>query len=103
MDELIDYERRKAEAYLQAERHYYQQTQLQQMAAQHTFSKLSEPSRVKVLDTYERTQLALQQLQILFLTGDLEKHELRNATRMTLSLDKENLTIVEEIIKSKLS
>ncbi len=54
------------------------------------------------LDVYERTQLALQQLQILFSAGELEKHELLNATRMTLSLDTENLTVVEEIIKSKL-
>jgi hypothetical protein len=58
--------------------------------------------RTKQLDVYERTQLALQQLQILFSAGELEKHELLNATRMTLSLDRENLVVVEEIIKSKL-
>jgi hypothetical protein len=53
-------------------------------------------------DMYERTMLALQQLQILFSAGELEKHELLNATKMTLSLDIENLVVVEEIIKSKL-
>ena len=58
--------------------------------------------KTKQLDVYERAQLALQQLQILFLAGELEKHELLNATRMTLSLDRENLTVVEEIIKVKL-
>lgn len=81
-----------------------QQLQLQ-MAQIHPFSNasLSQQSSKKELDMYERTQLALQQLQILFLAGDLEKHELRNAMRMTLSLDRENLVVVEEIIKSKLS
>ena len=65
-------------------------------------AKLSQSSTKKQLDIYERTQLALQQLQILFSAGELEKHELLNATRMTLSLDRENLVVVEEIIKSKL-
>jgi len=78
-------------------------TQQQRMAlAIDPWGGLNTHSRVKQLDPYERTQLALQQLQILFSAGELEKHELLNATRMTLSLDRENLTVVEEIIKSKL-
>jgi len=54
------------------------------------------------LDVYERTQLALIQLQTLFLAGELEKQELLNATRMAASVDRENLVVVEEIIKTKL-
>lgn len=81
-----------------------QQRAQQSMAAQSIdpWGGLNTHSRVKQLDMYERTQLALQQLQILFSAGELEKHELLNATRMTLSLDRENLTVVEEIIKAKL-
>lgn len=59
-------------------------------------------STKRELDVYERTQLALQQLQILYSLDLLQKHELLNATKMTLSLDRENLVVVEEIIKVKL-
>lgn len=55
------------------------------------------------LDVHERIQLALAQLQILFLTGDIDKQELKNTTKMAVSLDRENLTVVEEIIKQKLN
>ena len=73
------------------------------MALPFTNSMISPVSkRNSTLDIYERTQLALQQLQILFSAGELEKHELLNTTRMTLSLDRENLVVVEEIIKAKL-
>ena len=81
-----------------------QQLQMQMAQMQPWNSaKMSQSSPKKELDMYERTQLALQQLQILFSAGELEKHELLNATRMTLSLDRENLVVVEEIIKSKLA
>lgn len=82
-------------------RHLQQQRE-QQMAQALPWGAASNTSLKKNLDVYERTQLALQQLQILFSAGELEKHELLNATRMTLSLDRENLVVVEEIIKSKL-
>ena len=65
-------------------------------------SGIPQQHKTKQLDMYERSSLALQQLHILFSAGELEKHELLNATRMTLSLDRENLTVVEEIIKVKL-
>jgi len=81
---------------------HLQQQREQQMAISHPWGSATSTSINKKLDVYERTQLALQQLQILFSAGELEKHELLNATRMTLSLDRENLTVVEEIIKSKL-
>lgn len=78
------------------------QQQEQQMAITAPPWGSTSTSSSKKLDIHERTQLALQQLQILFSAGELEKHELLNATRMTLSLDRENLVVVEEIIKSKL-
>ena len=72
----------------------------QQMAQPPPWRSSGHPKRQ--LDTYERTQLALVQLQTLFLAGELEKQELLNATRMAASVDRENLAVVEEIIKSKL-
>jgi hypothetical protein len=81
--------------------HLQQQREQQMAIPAPPWGSISNSSNKK-LDVYERTQLALQQLQILFSAGELEKHELLNATRMTLSLDRENLVVVEEIIKSKL-
>ena len=82
------------------------QQQQQQMMAQQTMSapwmNVGHTSTTKHLDVYERTQLALVQLQTLFLAGELEKQELLNATRMASSIDRENLVVVEEIIKAKL-
>jgi hypothetical protein len=63
--------------------------------------KSEVPGR-KLFDMYERTQLALTQLQILHSVGELQKPELLNAMKMAISLDRENLVIVEEIIKLKL-
>ncbi len=84
---------------------YHQQQQQQRMAQQNMaipWIPGGTTSIKKNLDPYERTQLALIQLQTLFLAGELEKQELLNATRMAASVDRENLTVVEEIIKSKL-
>ena len=85
---------------------HLQQQQQQQMMAQQNMSapwmNVGHTSTTKHLDVYERTQLALVQLQTLFLAGELEKQELLNATRMASSIDRENLVVVEEIIKAKL-
>lgn len=97
----LDFHRQQAQQNARALEHQMQ-IQMAQMQPWSS-AKMSQSSSKKELDMYERTQLALQQLQILFSAGELEKHELLNATRMTLSLDRENLVVVEEIIKSKLS
>jgi Na+-translocating ferredoxin:NAD+ oxidoreductase RnfG subunit len=79
-----------------------QQMMAQQNMAQAPWMNVGHTSTTKHLDVYERTQLALVQLQTLFLAGELEKQELLNATRMASSIDRENLVVVEEIIKAKL-
>lgn len=63
---------------------------------------LQQPGPRTAFDIYERTQLALMELQILFSVGELDKQELINATKLVMSPDKENLVVAEEIIKSKL-
>ena len=71
-------------------------------AQQQTQIKMATPNTIGRYDQYDRCHLALAQLQILFLAGEINKQELKNATKMATSLDKENLTVVEEIIKVKL-
>ena len=81
---------------------HLQQQREQQMAQSVPWGKGANTSLNKHPDVYERTQLALVQLQTLFLAGELTKQELLNTTKMAASVDRENLTVVEEIIKSKL-
>lgn len=62
----------------------------------------NKPLRAKTFDIFERTQIALQELHMLYSAGQLEKHELLHTMKMVKSVDQENLVVVEEIIKSKL-
>lgn len=88
------------EAYCQQQKQQMSKQQL--MAQQQMATPWTHGGRSPGLDLFERTQLALIQLQTLFLAGELEKQELFNATKMAASVDRENLTVVEEIIKAKL-
>jgi len=101
-----DMEEAREFAMLKQRHQTHLQQQQQQMMAQQNMSapwmNVGHTSTTKHLDVYERTQLALVQLQTLFLAGELEKQELLNATRMASSIDRENLVVVEEIIKAKL-